>query len=617
MENGAFLFMKKPLDEHIMKYLWQFVMKEKLRSSGQEEGRGLEVAAKIIKNGRGKGIIIKECTGKNYIADVEKNTNGVARRIIDERKVPKRTHRKRKHPEKLIIDLPPKKASAAQSYSIVNYSRKKVCTEWTKELHEKFMDAVKQLGEGKCYPKEIMEIMNVPGLTRMQVASHLQKCRHDNWRAPEERRYRSRTRLSADSNGKEREKIRVFGSMPLQLDLNQRVPTPPQTFLWPHLRSIMIAKKFADPPPPFLTLSPSAVRQPGNDDGDEVSVVLSSASMSDPSHPIKLRRGYTFTLNHYLLNTNTLEDFKNIDRQSLLQAEAKNCALVLKQSESLSKACNEWRTPSSTTGLPFFLVCIPSNSIVSIRQLADWEACQRDCDKVLFGFYDPCHLPNNPGWPPRNYLAYICTRWGLEKIDFLCYRERRGVMDLALSLIGEVVVSVSQGWKSREHLPNVLGWEQYHGKTRQSVSLAKSLDPKSLAVSVADLNLKLMKWRALPSLNLSRISSTRCLLLGAGTLGCQVAWMLMAWGVRKITMVDSGRVAMSNPIRQSLYTFDDSMNGGTFKANAAVQSLEHIFHAVEAEGIVMAIPMPGHPVTIQEEQNGYKGKSVATYPTLF
>lgn len=53
-----------------------------------------------------------------------------------------------------------------------------------------------------------------------------------------------------------------------------------------------------------------------------------------------------------------------------------------------------------------------------------------------------------------------------------------------------------------------------------------------------------------------------------------------AWGVRKITLLDSGRVAMSNPVRQSLYTFEDCLNGGDLKAVAAARSLKHIFPAV-------------------------------------
>jgi ubiquitin-like modifier-activating enzyme ATG7 len=53
------------------------------------------------------------------------------------------------------------------------------------------------------------------------------------------------------------------------------------------------------------------------------------------------------------------------------------------------------------------------------------------------------------------------------------------------------------------------------------------MDPKRLADQAVDLNLKLMRWRILPSLDLDKVATTRCLLLGAGTLGCYVARTLM------------------------------------------------------------------------------------------
>nr|XP_043632993.1 two-component response regulator ARR12-like [Erigeron canadensis] len=60
--------------------------------------------------------------------------------------------------------------------------KKKICVQWTQELHGKFLKVVRELGDGSCFPKDIQERMGVPGLTRMQVASHLQKCRKENLR---------------------------------------------------------------------------------------------------------------------------------------------------------------------------------------------------------------------------------------------------------------------------------------------------------------------------------------------------------------------------------------------------------------------------------------------------
>ncbi|KAF5197651.1 Two-component response regulator [Thalictrum thalictroides] len=54
---------------------------------------------------------------------------------------------------------------------------KKTRVVWSVDLHQKFVSAVNLIGLDKVGPKKILDLMNVPWLTRENVASHLQKYR--------------------------------------------------------------------------------------------------------------------------------------------------------------------------------------------------------------------------------------------------------------------------------------------------------------------------------------------------------------------------------------------------------------------------------------------------------
>ena len=127
-----------------------------------------------------------------------------------------------------------------------------------------------------------------------------------------------------------------------------------------------------------------------------------------------------------------------------------------------------------------------------------------------------------------------------------------------------------------------VGWERsaQNKLAPRIADLGTTMDPLQLADQALSLNLKLMRWRILPALDLEKVASTKCLLLGAGTLGCYVARTLLAWGVQKVTFVDSGKVSFSNPVRQPLFEFEDCLEGGKPKAECAANRLKKIYPGV-------------------------------------
>lgn len=148
----------------------------------------------------------------------------------------------------------------------------------------------------------------------------------------------------------------------------------------------------------------------------------------------------------------------------------------------------------------------------------------------------------------------------------------------------------------------VSGWEKrVSGKSLpRAVDLSELVDSSKIGEQAVDLNLKLMRWRVQPDLDLEIIKNTRVLLLGAGTLGCYVARSLMAWGVRRITFVDNSTVSFSNPVRQPLFEFSDC---GKPKALAAAEALKRILPAIEAVGVELTIPMIGHPMVDEAKEH--------------
>ncbi|MBW0488272.1 hypothetical protein O181_027987 [Austropuccinia psidii MF-1] len=221
-----------------------------------------------------------------------------------------------------------------------------------------------------------------------------------------------------------------------------------------------------------------------------------------------------------------------------------------------------------------------------------------DDNKYLI-FIDPAAHPQALGWPLRNLLASVNSIWGLEvtKFNVIAYRDPVGE-NLSFTTSQSLVVTIELPEQISLERPSAVGWEKNAaGKLGPRIAdLAPMMDPTRLAEQAVDLNLKLMRWRILPDLNLEKISSTRCLLLGAGTLGCYVSRTLLAWGVRKITFVDSAKVSFSNPVRQPLFEFQDCLDGGKPKAACAAASLKRIYPGIDVEGIELSIPMPGHPI---------------------
>ncbi|XP_059295419.1 two-component response regulator ORR26-like [Lycium ferocissimum] len=225
-DTGAYLYLEKPLHEEIVKHLWQFVLREKIQKKKWREGleeNGVQVNvighADDIANNNIVGD--EEQAGEKNVPNTEEHRNNIheaENNVVSNGKYKSTRKKGRKST---------KETNEGESQSSANKAAvEKVFAEWTIDLHTKFMKVVQQIGEGSCYPLDILKVMNVHGLTKMQVASHLQKCRNNNWRAPDERK--SICHLpgqGSSSRSQQRSSFKKFGRMP---HLQTNIPSPQQ-----------------------------------------------------------------------------------------------------------------------------------------------------------------------------------------------------------------------------------------------------------------------------------------------------------------------------------------------------------------------------------------------------
>ncbi|PRQ41052.1 putative response regulator and transcription factor RR-B-type family [Rosa chinensis] len=150
IRHGACDYLIKPVREEELKNIWQHVARKKLN-----ENKEIEHSGSLEDNDRHKRGI----NDVEYTSSVIEGTEGTART----RSQKKRSSGK----EDEDGDMENDDMSTSKKPRVV----------WSVELHQQFVSAVNQLGLDKAVPKRILELMNVPGLSRENVASHLQKFR--------------------------------------------------------------------------------------------------------------------------------------------------------------------------------------------------------------------------------------------------------------------------------------------------------------------------------------------------------------------------------------------------------------------------------------------------------
>ena len=390
---------------------------------------------------------------------------------------------------------------------------------------------------------------------------------------------------------------------------------------WHALNRVKLNDKMLDETPFDIT----AYFQAGRTEGVKSFIFINEESFNEskeqmPVHYLNVTGKLPTTV--YLVNTKN--QFKILDRNSIMKnlkegiiktitskEWIKNPGLLMKSAFTVFGDLKKWQYT--------YCFCFPNPIIEGISLInkteelgfdpsgfkyTDWiNVLSDDKTKLLplseakkdstLVIIDPTTSAEKLGWPTKLISLAFCHTFQTDKVQIIRLNHSPAFYTISLP---------KQCYEIEDNLSNLkfTGWNLTPKKTAHFVDLSSTMDPMQLFTSASSLNLRLMKWRMCPNLDVNKLQQQKVLLIGCGTLGCNVSRFLLGWGVRKFVLIDYGKVSFSNPPRQSLFTFEDCLNGGKNKAEAAGAELKRICPDCEVEVVPMAIPMPGHPLAESE-----------------
>ncbi|CAJ2667985.1 unnamed protein product [Trifolium pratense] len=143
VQHGACDYLLKPIRMKELRNIWQHVFRKRIHEVRDFENFESFESMHLMTNG-------SELSEEGNLFALEDMTTTKKRKDLDN-----------KHDDKEFLD---------------SSSSKKARVVWSVDLHQKFVKAVNQIGFD-IGPKKILDLMNVPWLSRENVASHLQKYR--------------------------------------------------------------------------------------------------------------------------------------------------------------------------------------------------------------------------------------------------------------------------------------------------------------------------------------------------------------------------------------------------------------------------------------------------------